>query len=226
MPTKVQRGLPTPEPSTQRVAVVRVRQQSGIPLADDDLERTPTAARTERTPSWIHRDVLERIYPKLRAIGRRLLRSDRARFSLDATEVVHDALLRACMSAELRFSSSDHLINIVARVMRQVLIDEARKRARVRPDMLAVAVSPRRMLIDVPGPRGACRLDVLALDEAMLELEAVDPKRATIAEARIFGEATFVEIASQRGVTPSAIEKRYATARAWLIRQVHGTSME
>ena len=157
--------------------------------------------------------LLPLVYEQLRAIARRQLARERAGHTLVPTELVHEAYLKMS-GGELPDSDSRvHFFAIAARTMRQVLVDHERhRRADKRQGGERITLSSA----DPPDPRQS--LDLLALDQALHELESIDPRRARVIELRAFAGLDFDEIASVMQISRATLARDFRTARAWLYR--------
>ncbi len=156
--------------------------------------------------------LLESIYDELRAIASGYLRQERADHTLQPTALVHEAYSRLVNQTQIPWSDAAHFRAITAKVMRQVLIDHARKHNAVKRggDRLKVTLS------DTDGAAEMKVLDLLELDEAMKELRDLDDRKAQVVELLFFGGMTHKEAARVVGVSHKTIEADWYMARAWL----------
>ncbi len=151
------------------------------------------------------------IYPELRRLARMRLRAEGGD-RLSTTELVHEVYLRLVDQGLPEWKNRGHFFGIVARLMRQVLVDEARERnAQKRGAGLAVV-----SLDDVDVIRAQPSHDVLALNEALQELARSDPRKSRILELRYFGGLEGEEIAAALDVSPSTVARELRVAKAWL----------
>lgn len=153
------------------------------------------------------------VYAQLRAIARRQLANERGGHTLMPTDLVHEAYLK--LTDGLLPDSNDrvHFYAIAARAMRQVLVDHERhRRADKRDGGERVSLSS----LDPPDPRQ--HIDLLALDQALHELEKVDERKARVIELRAFGGLDFDEIAVALSISRATLARDFRTARAWLYR--------
>jgi RNA polymerase sigma factor (TIGR02999 family) len=156
------------------------------------------------------------VYEELRALARRYLRREQAGVSLQPTDVVHMALLRLERARHLEWQGRTHLLALAAREMRRVLVEHARAAgARKHGGGLQ-----RVELNDELGSDTAGFLDVLAVEEALENLESQSPRRSRVAELRLFGGMTIEEIAVATGANPRTVTEDWKIARAWLGRQL------
>lgn len=154
----------------------------------------------------------EAVYEQLRAIASRHLRGAQAP-TLQATVLVHEAWLRiAAAPTPPLFRDRAHFSALAARAMRQVLVDHLRRR---NADKRGGGWE-RVTLSGVVDASDRDRVDVLALDRALSELQALSPRQASIVELRYFGGLSVPETAACLEVSTSTVEKEWRAARAWL----------
>ena len=162
------------------------------------------------------RDAVDRLfslaYGELKELAHLIRGRDGAQ-TLNTTALVHEAYLKLRPERGLDLDDRAHFTHIVARAMRQVVIDEARRRSAEKRGGGDVAVTLDESLWQ--GPVRAEEL--LKLDDAMTELEHVDPRRARIVECRFFGGLSVEETASALGVSTPTVKRDWRVARAWLV---------
>jgi RNA polymerase sigma factor (TIGR02999 family) len=178
-----------------------------------------TAPITDLLRQWRNGDeaaasqLLPMVYGQLRVIARRQLAGERSGHTLMPTDLVHEAYLK--LSDGVRPDSNDrvHFFAIASRAMRQVLVDHERhRRADKRDGGERITLSS----LDPPDPRQ--NIDLLALDQALHELEKVDARKARVIELRAFGGLDFDEIAIALSISRATLARDFRTARAWLYR--------
>ena len=142
--------------------------------------------------------------------------------TLDTTALVHEAYLRLAQPAGLSAEDRAHFFNLAARVMRNVVVDYARRRD-------AAKRSGEIVSIEVGGPaepvaEGDARLtgDILALDAALERLEAESPRLARLVELRFFAGLSFIEIGEVQGMTERTAKRDWRKARAFLLAELSG----
>ncbi len=153
------------------------------------------------------------LYATLRGLAAVILRSERANHSLQPTELVHEAYLKlARRDTAGRWKSQTHFQTVAAKVMRQILVDHARKRATQKRGggRLRVTLAPH--LAATPDRD----IELIALDEALTKLAELDQRKAELVELRFFGGLTCAEAAAKFGVSPKTAEADWYFARAWL----------
>lgn len=154
------------------------------------------------------------VYDELRRQAARHLRRERREHTLRPTALVHEAYLRLMAQRNVAWPSRSHFFAMAAKVMRHILVDHARRHraakrtgswCRVSLDEAdAVAVAPRP---DV---------DLLAMEEALGELAALDAAQARVVELRFFGGLSVEETAEVLGVSAATVKREWRTARLWL----------
>ncbi len=156
--------------------------------------------------------LIESIYEELRAIAGGYLRQERVNHTLQPTALVHEAYARLADLSSAPWSNAAHFRAIAAKVMRQVLVDHARKHGSLKRggDQVRVTLSGQ------PTPDPTMELDVLELDEAMDELRELHERKARVVELIFFGGMTHREVAQVIGVSQKTIEADWYAARAWL----------
>ena len=158
------------------------------------------------------------VYDELRRIAARYISRERPGQTLQATALVNEAFVRLAVERARTFANRTHFLAIAALSMRQILVQRARARAAVKR-----GGAPMRVTLDegLKASEGAS-MDVLALDEVLTRLAAIDPEQAHIVELRYFGGLTVEETADAVGVSPATVKRQWAMARAWLKRALEG----
>ncbi len=159
------------------------------------------------------------VYAELRALAGSLFRRERAAHTLQPTALVHEAYLRLAAQSRVDWRGRTQVFALGAQMMRRVLVDHARHRARDKR-----GGGEERVVFDealVPGGETALSLeDVLGLHQALSELAELDERQARIVEQRYFGGLTAAEIALELGVSQRTVEAELSHARAWLRRRL------
>lgn len=159
-------------------------------------------------------DLISRtLYDEIRHVVGQRMRGDRAGRSISATDLAHDVLERGLRHHALEGVPRPELMRRVGRLSREVLVDRARSRNRIKrggaEQVLQLAVDPTA----VPGMRP---LDVLSLNDALDQLGGLDERQARMIELRYFVGCTVDEVAEALEVSKSTVEKEERKARAWL----------
>jgi len=183
-------------------------------VADSDVTRL-LAAWSDGDPTALDR-LLPLVYADLRRIAGRQLRSERPDHTLSATAVVHEAYLRLVGQRQVSLEDRAQFFAAAAAQMRRILVDHARRRAaqkRGGPEL--------RITLDEEIAAGDERdLDLLSLDQALDELEALDPRVARIVELRFFGGLSLDDTALAMDVSRRTVAREWALARGWLHKRL------
>ena len=156
------------------------------------------------------------IYHELRRIARNHLRRERSGHTLQPTDLLHEAFVRLIRQREQTWRNRAHFFGAAANLMRQILVDHARARATNKRGGGAERVGLDEA-ISAASERPA---QLIALDDAMTELQKLDPSKCRIIELRFFGGMSLEETAEVVGVSPSTISREQRMAEAWLQRQM------
>jgi RNA polymerase sigma-70 factor, ECF subfamily len=163
--------------------------------------------------------LLPLVYADLRKVARAHLRREQAGHSLQATALVHEVYLRLVGLDRLRVESRTHFMAVAARLMRQILVDHARrKRAGKRGGVTVIG-------LDMVPPRAqpytsAAEVDILALDRALEELASFDAQQCRVVELKFFAGLTIEEMAEALGISTATVEREWVIARAWLYQRL------
>jgi RNA polymerase sigma-70 factor, ECF subfamily len=152
------------------------------------------------------------VYAELRSTAAGFLRRERAGHTLQPTELVHEAYLKLAREGELDFANRAHFLAIAARHMRQILVDHARKRRRLKR---GGGVLPTTYDFDIPASAVA-PVDILVVDEALSALCEVDQRKGRILEMHFFGGMSQEEIAEVEGVHVNTVARDLRLSCAWL----------
>ena len=163
--------------------------------------------------------LMELVYPELRSIAARHLSRERAGHTLQPTALVHEAYVRMAQGQPgKQWNDRTHFFAVAARVVRAVLVDHARARAAVKRGDGAVAVE----LADDHAAVAAMPVDLLDLDAALVELEAMNPEQSRIVEMRYFAGLSIDETAEALGTSPSTVKRGWLAAKTWIRRRLEG----
>ncbi|MFL5618465.1 MAG: ECF-type sigma factor [Gemmatimonadaceae bacterium] len=163
-------------------------------------------------------DLVPLIFDELRAMARRQLSHQQVRYTLQTTELVHEAYLRLVRDDGVTRRGRAYFYAAAARAMRQVLVDAARCRNAAKRGSGAVALS----LDERTGELDAYADELLDLDAALQELERRNPRFARVVECRFFGGMSVENTAEALGVSPRTVKSDWAMARAWLYDALRG----
>jgi len=184
------------------------------------MEITQLLQRLQGGGSDAMNDVMPLVYDNLKNLARSHLRREANQFHLETTALVHEAFLRLARGRHPAYENRLHFYGIASRLMRQVLIDSARRRAaekRGAAKEVAVAVLPDRAP-DVNQP-------LLIMDEALQRLEKADPLKVQIVEMHFFGGMTAEETSKQLSLPVRTVRRELRLAHAWLRREMTGENV-
>ncbi len=160
------------------------------------------------------------VYDELRRQARILMSAERRDHTLQPTALVHEAFLRLSQQTGMEWKDRSHFYGIASRLMRQILIDHARKVAAKKRGERPIHFS----LDDVQVPVEDRAVAFVALDEALEKLESFDSQQAQIVEMRFFGGLKSDEIAEGLGVSERTVNRDWQAARLWLFRELSPAS--
>jgi RNA polymerase sigma factor (TIGR02999 family) len=162
-------------------------------------------------------DLFSLAYEELRRLAS-FVRNKEVGATLNTTALVHEAWLKLKDSPRLAATSLPHFKAIAAKAMRQVLVDEARRRAAQKRGGAGEAIFVT--LGDSTGETPSCGEELLALDSALQELARLNPRQAQMVESRFFGGLSGAETAALMGVSESVVDRDWRAAKAWLAHEM------
>ena len=179
-------------------------------IEDDRGGPDPAPAPGEAKPA---RELLPMVYDELRRLAAQRLARESPGQTLQATALVHEAYLRLVGGDPDRpWDGRGHFFAAAAEAMRRILVENARRRHRLKR-------GGRRARVDLDDAQPAAPEtddDLLALDEALEKLAAKDPAKAQLVQLRVFAGLTLAEAAGILGISTSTADRYWAYARAWL----------
>ncbi|MBP9663209.1 MAG: sigma-70 family RNA polymerase sigma factor [Pyrinomonadaceae bacterium] len=164
--------------------------------------------------------LLELVYDDLRRLAGSYMQNERSDHTLQATALVHEAYIRLVDWKNVSWQSRAQFFAVAAGVMRNVLIDHARKR------QTGKRAAHKLVLDDAVSLPDNRQIDLLALDEVLLSLEKVDPRQARIVELRFFGGLSIAETAYVLSVSETTVRREWTFAKAWFQRELGKASTE
>ena len=159
------------------------------------------------------------VHRELRRIALRQMAAERPGHLLHATALVNEAYLRLVDASTVRWHDRGHFFAVAAQIMRRILVDMARARGRVKRGRRHVQISLSEAG-DLAMPQAR---DVIALDDALRSLEAIDQRKSRVVEMRFFGGLSLQETADVLQVSVATVRRDWSLARAWLHRELSGT---
>jgi RNA polymerase sigma-70 factor, ECF subfamily len=192
-----------------------VADESGGPV-------TQLLVRVQAGDSGALDRLLPLVYDELQRLARRHIRKERRNHTLQSTALVHEAYLRLVGQAPSALQTRTHFFAVAANLMREILVDHARRHKSAKRGGGAYRVTLDDALEQAP----QADLDLVALDEALLALARVDPAKARLVELRYFGGLTIEESAAVLGLSLATVKRHWSLARAWLYREISQTSAQ
>lgn len=159
-------------------------------------------------------ELLPLVYQELRRLAHHHMRGERPGHTLQTTAVIHEAYLKMIDQRAVDWQSRAHFFAVASQVMRRILVDHARGRAAEKRG----GGAPHMTLDDVAVVSSEPDVNLVALDEALERLAALDPLQARIVELRFFGGLTIEEAAAVTEISPATLKREWSTAKAWLYR--------
>jgi RNA polymerase sigma factor (TIGR02999 family) len=159
------------------------------------------------------------VYDELRGLADGCLRRERAGHTLQPTALVHEAYLKLVQQRDARFESRGHFLAIAATAMRRVLVRHAEKRLSKKRGGGARRVDVEEMG-ELPAPERIDEIDHLALDAALLKLEALDARKSKVVEMRYYAGLSIEETADALGASKATVKRDWEFARAWLLEEM------
>jgi RNA polymerase sigma factor (TIGR02999 family) len=156
------------------------------------------------------------VYNELRRLAERYLRNERSAATLQPTALVHEAYLRLVAQSMPDWESRAHFFGVAAHLMRQILVDHARKHRSAKRGGGAEKLNIDEIVgLGVEKPN-----DIIALDDALKALAEIDERKAKVIELRFFGGLSVEETGVALGVSPATIGREQRLAEAWLHREL------
>ncbi len=156
------------------------------------------------------------VYDELHRLASRYLRHERPGHTLQTTALVHEAYLKLVDQRNANWENRLQFFAAAAQVMRHVLVDYARRRRASKRggDYCRLSLDEARISSEEKDA------DLLALNEALNNLAAIDPQQSRVVELRVFGGLTVEETAEAMGISPRTVKREWSMAKAWLHRQI------
>lgn len=165
--------------------------------------------------------LLPLVYDELRRQAARYLRRERVGHTLQTTALIHEAYLKLVDQKHVHWQNRAHFFGIAAQLMRRILVDHARTKKRAKRGGSDVRVSFGEATVIAKTQD----LDIVALDEALERLSAIDEQQARIVELRFFSGLTVEETAEVLSISPATVKRDWSMAKAWLHREISGNEI-
>lgn len=156
------------------------------------------------------------VYDELRRLARAYLRRERPDHTLQGTALVHEVYLRLIDQRSVKWQNRAHFFAMAAQMIRRILVDHARGQKAAKRGSGAVKIT----LDDALGLPGQHDLDLIALDDSLTSLAAIDPDQSRVVELRFFGGLSIEETAEVMQISPATVNREWSSARAWLFREM------
>jgi RNA polymerase sigma factor (TIGR02999 family) len=161
------------------------------------------------------------VYEELRRMARNYMRRQPSGHTFQTTELIHEAYLKIAAGKDKQWQNRAHFFGVAANIMRRILVDHARKH---NADKRGGEFSKEQLeeaLVVVSDEKS---FELLALDDALVELAKVDPQKSRIVELRYFGGLSVEETAEVMGISEITVKRHWKMAKAWLYGQISRTN--
>jgi len=190
----------------------------------DDNAKVPVCVQVSgllRAWSEGDRDALDQltpiVYDELHRLARRYMSRERTGHSLQTTALVNEAYMRLVDYKSMKWQNRAHFFAVSAQLMRRILVEHARRRNLKRGGGVQHVSLEETAIVD-----GERNTDLTALDDAMVTLARIDPRKVQVVELRFFGGLSVEETAEVLKVSPVTVMRDWSTAKAWLYRELTG----
>jgi RNA polymerase sigma-70 factor (ECF subfamily) len=157
------------------------------------------------------------VYDELRRLARRYMRRERPGHSLQTTALVNEAYMRLVDYKRMQWQNRAHFFAVSSQLMRRILVDHARRHNQKR------GTGAQQVSLDeAAAVSGGRTTDLVALDDALIALARLDPRKVQVVEMRFFGGLNVEETAEVLKVSPVTVMRDWSTAKAWLYRELTG----
>ena len=158
------------------------------------------------------------VYQELRRLAHRYMNRERADHTLETTALVHEAYQRLIDTPQVGWQDRTHFLAVCAQLMRRILVDHARSRRYLKRGG-GIRLVPLDEALVAARDRGR---DLVALDEALTALAAIDSRKSRVVELRFFGGLTMDETAAVLHVSPDTVLRDWKLAKVWLLHELAG----
>jgi RNA polymerase sigma-70 factor, ECF subfamily len=190
---------------------------------DDDAQELPCGQVSGLLRAWSDgdRDALDRltpiVYDELHRLAQSYMKRERPGHSLQTTALVNEAYMRLVDYKSMQWQNRAHFFAVSAQLMRRILVEHARRRNLKRGGGVQHVSLEETAIVD-----GERDTDLMALDDAMVALARLDPRKVQVVELRFFGGLSVEETAEVLKVSPITVMRDWSTAKAWLYRELTG----
>ena len=190
------------------------------PVSSRAVNKPSAGEVTELLVGWNSGDedalgkLLPLVYDELHRLASRYLRQERPDHILQSTALVHEAYMRLSVKKDVPWRNRTHFYAIAARMMRQVLVDSARRRDAAKRRGMKISLS------ETLSAEAADPVDLISLNDALTALAALNTRQARVVELRYFGGLTFAEVAEVLGMAIPTAKLDWTLAKAWLYKEL------
>lgn len=167
-------------------------------------------------------DLMPLVYEEMRRLARYYMRRERPGHTLQTGALVNEAYLRLVEHKGMRWQNRAHFYAVASQAMRRILVDHARARHYAKRGGGGQMVE----LDEAEGMFQKQAANIVALDDALTDLSAIDPRKSQIVEMRYFGGMSVEETATVLGISPVTVMREWRTAKAWLLRAISTDSRQ
>ncbi|MCH9647532.1 MAG: sigma-70 family RNA polymerase sigma factor [Deltaproteobacteria bacterium] len=161
-------------------------------------------------------ELLPLVYDELHRLAAGYFFGEKRGHTLQATALVNEVYLKMVDQKRVRWQNRAHFFGVAAQMMRRILVDHARKRSASKRGGEVQKLSLDEARDAVPEPS----VDLLALDQALTDLTALDPQQTRVVELRFFAGLSVVETAEVMSISPATVKREWSVAKAWLFRRM------
>ena len=162
------------------------------------------------------------VYGELHRLAHRYMNRERAGHTLQTSALVNEAYLRLVDQRNVKWNNRAHFFAIAAQMMRRILVDYARSHLYAKRGAGAVHLS----LAHADEVSNEATAEITALDDALTQLQSIDPQQARVVELRFFGGLTIKETAEAMAISVDMVKREWSTAKAWLYREMKNSGDE
>lgn len=188
------------------------------------MTKTPDHEVTRLLHEWasgneaVLSPLMDLVYPELRRLAARHLRSERSGHTLQPTELVHEAYLRLAQQPDKVWNDRTHFFAVAARIVRNILVDHARARLTAKRGSGSLTIALADEVAQVAPPE----VDLLDLESALRRLEQMNQQQSRVVELRYFGGLSIEETAEVLRISVSSVKRDWIVAKTWIRRQMLG----
>jgi RNA polymerase sigma factor (TIGR02999 family) len=156
------------------------------------------------------------VYEELRRMARNYMRRQPSGHTFQTTELIHEAYLKIAEGSEKEWRNRAHFFGVAAKAMRHILVDYARSKSRVKRG----GWQNRVTLVDDAAISSGRSAEIVALDDALNQLAALDERKVRVVEMKFFGGLKTEEIAGVLRISPETVKRDWSFAQTWLLREL------